>query len=447
MSRLHSDLVRRLQMVKIGWRLRSVRSLIFGLVLTSGVLIAKFSEAATYYVAKTGSNSNTCTQAQSLATPKLTIVSGVTCLAPGDTLHIRAGTYAEFISTIPGGTSWSAPVTVAGYPEETVTLTPSGSNPIVHFGGQGFAQRYIILDNLVLDGLAGYTMGNPASTGAHGVFIDGVFSRADHIRVQNSEIKRTRLSGIFTGTSPTDPLAGAFNEFKNLQVHHCGNSANLPGSAAIPQGYYINSASNVVEHNDVYANASGGIYVFNSVRIEANNNIIRYNRSHNNVRESGILLSTGANNIAYNNLVYDNGYAGIAVDYNASNAKVYNNTVYGNAVRGISLGGSTSNALVRNNIVFNNPTNTADNGGTGNVFSNNLTSNPSFVDVTNKDFRLQAGSQAVNAGMTISAVTNDYAGTPRPQGSSYDIGAYEYSANLAAPAPTAPTNLQVTANQ
>ena len=34
----------------------------------------------TYYVAKTGSNSNSCTQAQNQSTPKLTISAGISCL-------------------------------------------------------------------------------------------------------------------------------------------------------------------------------------------------------------------------------------------------------------------------------------------------------------------------------------------------------------------------------
>jgi hypothetical protein len=39
---------------------------------------------------------------------------------------------------------------------------------------------------------------------------------------------------------------------------------------------------------------------------------------------------------------------------------------------------------------------------------------------------LQSSSPAIDAGLTISSVTNDYVGTARPHGSAYDIGAYEY---------------------
>jgi hypothetical protein len=50
---------------------------------------------------------------------------------------------------------------------------------------------------------------------------------------------------------------------------------------------------------------------------------------------------------------------------------------------------------------------------------------PLFVDEGNKHFHLQATSPAVNAG-TNTGIATDYDGTSRPQGTGYDIGAYEY---------------------
>jgi len=50
--------------------------------------------------------------------------------------------------------------------------------------------------------------------------------------------------------------------------------------------------------------------------------------------------------------------------------------------------------------------------------------NPLFV--TNTDFQLQSASVARDAGMTIPEVLRDMNSAARPQGSAYDIGAYEY---------------------
>jgi hypothetical protein len=53
---------------------------------------------------------------------------------------------------------------------------------------------------------------------------------------------------------------------------------------------------------------------------------------------------------------------------------------------------------------------------------------PRFVDPYGADFHLQATSPAIDKGSSIDAPVDDYDGTPRPQGTGYDIGAYEYTA-------------------
>ena len=86
------------------------------LLLLFMLVFASTAEAASYYVAKQGADANTCTQAQSVSTPKLTMSSGASCLKPRDTLFVKAGLYAEQLSNvIPSGTSWTSPVTVATF--------------------------------------------------------------------------------------------------------------------------------------------------------------------------------------------------------------------------------------------------------------------------------------------------------------------------------------------
>lgn len=50
----------------------------------------------------------------------------------------------------------------------------------------------------------------------------------------------------------------------------------------------------------------------------------------------------------------------------------------------------------------------------------------------NSDHTLQASSPCIDAGFTLGTVTEDYSGVERPQGSGYDIGAFEASAALLA---------------
>lgn len=58
--------------------------------------------------------------------------------------------------------------------------------------------------------------------------------------------------------------------------------------------------------------------------------------------------------------------------------------------------------------------------------SNNIDSIPLWVDPASEDLYLQPGSDCIDAGTDVNASSEDYEGTPRPQGSGYDIGAYEY---------------------
>src|SRR5712691_718257 len=69
-------------------------------------IVLVLAHGATYYVAKTGSDSNSCNSAQSQSTPKLTINAGAGCLGAGDTLIVKAGTYVEVLNNvIPSGTA------------------------------------------------------------------------------------------------------------------------------------------------------------------------------------------------------------------------------------------------------------------------------------------------------------------------------------------------------
>src|SRR6476660_9411440 len=120
------------------------------LCVTLSILIGTVTvDAATYYVATTGNDSNPGTANQ----PFRTIVRGVKVLRAGDRLYIRSGTYGEHIDsnalTIPTGTSWSDAPIISGYPGERVILAP-GSAQIINLP-HAYIQ-YVSFENLVLDG-------------------------------------------------------------------------------------------------------------------------------------------------------------------------------------------------------------------------------------------------------------------------------------------------------
>jgi len=59
---------------------------------------------------------------------------------------------------------------------------------------------------------------------------------------------------------------------------------------------------------------------------------------------------------------------------------------------------------------------------------------PKLINVSANDFHLQRGSPLINAGITLSEITDDFDGISRPPGSGNDIGAFNYqSVTLGAP--------------
>src|SRR5262249_55940577 len=111
-----------------------------------------------------------------------------------------------------------------------------------------------------------------------------------------------------------------------------------------------------------------------------------------------------------------------------------NNIFYQVNTAAIYVGGSSSpsfsNVRASNNIIQNGAILIADPGvGTGlNLINNREFADPGMVDPASYNFHLQAGSLAIDSGAVV-PVSTDHEGRPRPQGSGYDIGAYEYSSS------------------
>ena len=207
-----------------------------------------------------------------------------------------------------------------------------------------------------------------------------------------------------------------------------------------------------------------------------------------------ILVSTGAGQIAngvniYNNLIYNICDAGIQIggtSGNERNINIYNNTVYeristcssgtwaylikntmdaGTNNFKNNIGVSTLNTSGSNilNVEDSSKFSGFDNniyyrvGGTGTYVAtvngsnyttqsayrtalnpkeaSTLFTDPLFTNAGSYDFTLQSSSPAINIGADLSSLfTTDYAGTTRPQGAAFDVGAYEY-VSTSAPAP------------
>jgi parallel beta-helix repeat protein len=370
---------------------------------------------ATYYVAPNGNDAVSCQTAKQITTPKVTIAGGLGCAqsGQGDTVFIRAGTYAEHIDTqaqtVVGGSDWNTATLIANYQNEVVTLSPSGSGPILRFDQT--TSHYIIVSGLVLD--AGGTLPRTLMIG----------SPAHHIRVQNSTHKNATLSMVVITNSDG-------NEF-------LGNTLVTTPYVAI----YLNGTSqaNIIQANTVSGWGSAALYVENT----SGAHTISGNWFHNPTAGSttaSIHLQGAGGNLVKNNIM-SNGYGGIHLLSGDINDRIYNNTIYTHSNHGILIDAGATGGLIKNNIVY------LSSGITNNAsatLTTNLTTNPSFVNAGIDNYHLALGSAARNTGTALTDVLTDFNGVSRPQDGAYDIGAYEEPVAPQAPnVPAQPFRLRI----
>jgi parallel beta-helix repeat protein len=136
--------------------------------------------------------------------------------------------------------------------------------------------------------------------------------------------------------------------------------------------------------------------------------------------------------VIYNLSVSGGGNAALLVATGGSDAaKIYQNTVTANAMIGIHLSSGSGGTLVENNIAYGNTPNNLVDDASSTLTTNLVGVNPVFVNPSGNNFQLTVGSPAIDAG-TTNAYTTDILGVTRPQGSAFDIGAYEF---VVGPAP------------
>ena len=302
-------------------------------------------------------------------------------------------------------------------------------------------QQYIEFDRINMNG---------SSTSNGVIKVEAGFGfNPHHIRVKNAEIigSSAESQAILLTAGAAGMIGG--NEFINLTVHGGGVYDR-------DHGIYIQSSNNLVEDCTFYDLPGAGIQVYNGYGFQANNNIVRNNTVRNlrtGVQNLGpplapgrhwgiIVYSTTSGTQVYNNVIHSipsNGGTTAGIEVVASNVLVANNTVYGVSGIGVRIAGGSSNT-VRNNIAYGNSTNFSEVAGT--ITSNNLFgADPLFVDVNGGNFSLKSSSPAIDAGTTVSSVTTDKVRVARPQGGSYDIGAYEIDGAPSPPMP--PTDVVV----
>jgi hypothetical protein len=445
------------------------------------------AHAATYYVSKSGSNSNSCSSAQSKSGAKGTINGGISCMSGGDTLIVGAGTYDEIITDLagtggyavrpPSGSSWDAPTILKAETPGSVTVLvsspPGGWPSVVEFDSNS---SYIVLEGFVLDGQFAR---DP---------IIGIDEAAHHIRFKDLELKNSGGSGI-------QGKAHAM-EFVNLHIHHSGWTATgnvqcTPSSCPTTCGaqanfcyqdapiyawskchgfchaFYVGGSDHLVEGGNFHDNDYHALQWYASSST-IRNNTMAYNPG------AGVGAFGGGNTI-YNNVI---SHGGTGIQVTSGGGQVVGNTIYQMSAFGITTR-DPSGILIKNNLVVGVTVNSekpyihaeGGTGATGNYFADNgystaniagnlcdnttmvgcagvSASSTFFVNPGAGDFHNAPGAPQLNAGVSLPApYTVDKDGGVRLQGAGWDAGAYEGTGSGVVPPPKpglpAPRNLQV----
>ena len=430
LNHLKIVMVRKMRILEKSGLHWSVRQALLGLAFF--LITPSLSHAATYYVNKAGRDSNSCTQGQSRGTAKLTIGSGIACLSGGDILIIGDGVYTEAImNTIPGGLSGRYTTLRAENANSAIVRPPYG-------GYININHDYITLDGIWFDAIN-------SSSGL--ITID---DNVSHIIIKNGKLSNTRgqhasSHGILVGLSDLQILNNEFFGISNAEDNYHSD-----------HGIYLHAGNSLIEGNTFRDIPHGsGVQIYYWQRgLSGDNNIIRNNKFYNignsagaiayGVRVMFIYNATGTQ--IYNNLIYGNS---VSLEiHNAHGTAFYNNTVYGTTTGQfcVLIANGSTNTKIRNNICYGNANNNiVDNSPGPSTIDHNLFTNPSFMNASQADFRLNVGSTAERVGADLSATfSTDMSGQSRT--TPWDIGAFARTTVGSAPPPTpppAPTNLRL----
>ena len=230
-------------------------------------------------------------------------------------------------------------------------------------------------------------------------------STAHHIRLERVEVLNAKSQGILT-TAQSHHC-----EFLEVHVHHNGRDDK-------DHGLYLQGFNHVVRGGNYHHNKSYGIHAYGA----GADNVVRGATIHHN--RVGV-MNTQPRNLWVNNVVHDNTQDGIRIN-NGDDSQFVHNTIVSNGHYGINVNQAFAERVkLINNIVWANRWKIRD-AGIGTIKLNNLTENPLFVDEANLDYRLLAGSPAIDRALDLGWMEVDFAGKPRPVGKARDLGAFEF---------------------
>ena len=396
----------------------SVTSNLATLTIGSATVCAPTGSGVCYYVSPTGADSNPGTS----AAPFLTVQHAANVVNPGDMVIVRDGTYnnpalsgvgSKLIVMSRGGTAGNHVVFVA---EHKWGARIDGSNNTTATGWE-FSANYIDVKDFDCAGFSDTCMENYNGGSSSGGQFIGIVGNNIHDVGRYCTTTTTGRDGIFISNDNVI--------IEGNQIHDIGRYAPGENGCANPAHY---------QNND------HGIYI-DGAFTSANNLTIKNNIFYRNERGWSIQVYPAAvtnlrilNNSFVCGNPYRNGHITVAAPI--TNSAIENNISWQPTTGFLQYDNTSgySNLSVANNLTYQGTVG-AESAPAGVVLSGNLdNTDPMLVsapgctvdDPSVPNAYLQAGSPAIDAGLTLADVPLDYVSTPRPQGIRFDIGAFEH---------------------
>jgi hypothetical protein len=406
-----------------------------------------------------------------------TIQDAVDVAEAGDTILVADGNYAGFL------------VSTSGTISKPITFKGKGNNVVINrdaWTGDGISLWDV--SNVVIDGFRIQDVSGRCIAARKASPADPM----RNITIQNIDCRRSGLDGFYLSQLNSSLIDSNYISATGLK--------DAPGGRAAHGIYLANAGSkntklrnNIITPDPDHPNYSGCLHI-NGDKSVGGNGIISGLLIENNkfigCYRNGINMDGIQDSVIRNNLIYDGGrhaLRGYQIDgaQGPKNLQIYNNTfivpaevvawavkltedsgghtIFNNIfLKEGSSGGSVCVSdykfLSDRNITVDRMSIDGENtvidapvwkGLTGQDVNSHISSSDAlFVNPSRADYHLKSGSPAINAGRaslnSIDAASSDLEGKTRPQGSAFDIGAYEYDESACETAsPSAQNDLRI----
>lgn len=369
----------------------------------------------------------------------------------GDTISLQSGNYGNLIISGKNNNSF---VTIRGYAGATPVFSSISIHnssywkifgvdikPRYSTGADGTEAvdldgSYLTVENCIInysDNISGWTDSNWLARTGNGIIMDG-----DHLNVVNNII-----TAIDHGIACSANYSLVSH---NMIINFRGDGIRGLDDDVVYEYNTIKNEYDVDDNHDdgfqswSYGSGGVGTGVVKNVTLRGNT-IINFEDPNQpfrgNLQGIGLFDGMFENWLVENNLIITDHWHGISF-YGAINCKIINNTVIDNdlipspdpwiMVNDHKNGTPSSGVIVRNNIA----TDYSITGGVTEDHNIEITmsnASPYFLNPSGGigDYHLNSTSPVIDAGSGDEAPTIDKDGVIRPQGSGWDLGAYEYS--------------------